>query len=201
MFTLYGARINLVTARFTDSITGITNEWTSLVDEASLNGLIATIGDVITCSSQLETTMNGLNNWVTSQGLSNVNLRNVSLSINPQSTLITINFVKEWLEQLKSNYSLSIITKKQLAQSFSGEEVAGALRNISNIVLDITQNVLSPMQDNVFAAENLIKSNYQNFLFQCQKLRNITMNAKVEDKARSLVVWRKPLANLELPEV
>ena len=162
---------------------------------------MSAIVEVTSCTSQLETTTNNLNDWVMSEGFSSINIRNVSLSINPQSTLITINFVKQWLEQLKSNYSLSTITKRQLALSLSGDEVAGALRNISNIVLDVTQNILSPIQDNIFAAENLLKSNYQNFLFQCQKLYNITMNTKIEEKARSLIVWRKPQANLELPEV
>jgi len=128
-------------------------------------------------------------------------LREFSNSINSEQVLNMFLHNEYWLTTLKTNYSKNAIMKLDLAKQLNSERSATLSQDITNVVQDISQQIVVPLQNKITSTEDSIAVMYLTFLEYCVKLSNYTMNSEVERYARSLQMWRKPIPELEIPEV
>ena len=94
------------------------------------------------------------------------------------------------------------MTKIQLAKTVLGDRMLTVGQNGDNAVNDVNEQIIAPLETLIADIEDRIVTAYTQLLAFLTELYAITgNNAAVETFARSLQIWRKPLPNLELPNV
>lgn len=150
------------------------------------------------CNSEYSNFLLDFRRWL---GLVTFDFKEFSNSINSESVLNMFMHNEDWLSTLKKNYSRNSITKLKLAEQLTSDTSEKMSQLISNVVQDISQHIVVPLQNKITSTEESIAVMYITFLEYCVRLADYTHNRDVEKYARSLDIWRKPTPNLEVPEV
>ena len=78
----------------------------------------------------------------------------------------------------------------------------GMMQQVETTIEDISQLLIGPIQSTLSLTQQRVTDSYVTLLQYVTRLNNLsTTDAEVNSYARGLQIWRKPLPNLELPQV
>ena len=178
-----------------------TLEWTKLVDSSEIDQTVTMLTDFESCSQDYEKFIVDSDIWMKSLE-SRLNFKNFSFDLGKEQYLLLFSKSREWLDKLKTNYSRNLISKINLVDYLHSDVMTAMTKDVENVIEDIVQHVVSPIQDAMFALNPVIVENFNRFIAILTRLSNFTANnEEIEDFARSLQIWQKPLPNLEVPGV
>lgn len=169
---------------------------TIVVDK--IDDMLLFLSNFSRCNSEYSGFLLDFRRWL---GDVSFDFKEFSNSINSEQVLNMFIRNEDWLSTLKNNYTKNSITKLRLAEQLTSARSETLSQNISNVVEDISQQIVGPLQNKITSIEENIAVMYLTFLEYFVKLSDYTQNPDVEKYARSLQIWRKPAPNLEVPEV
>lgn len=163
-----------------------------------IDGMLMLLSNFSLCNSKYGNFLLEFRRWIDSLKF---DFKEYSNSINSEQVLNLFMRIDDWLTELKRNYSQNSISKLLLAERLLSDTNVEMSQNIDEVIQDISQRIVVPLQNKITDTEESIVFMYVSFLSYLVELANYTLSSDVEDYARSLKFWRKPKPDLEVLEV
>lgn len=124
------------------------------------------------------------------------------MDVTPMSVLfISLYDNGAFMDEQIVYYLMALITKMDLADKFNNPEYAGSVVSNINTMIDDISDLFAKLVSVVETKQLLIIDTYQLLFTKLASLSKYTSDSQLESLLRNLVIWRKPIVNLQDTEV
>lgn len=162
--------------------------------QVAINALIG----FIQCTKQYGLFLIEVQAWINSLDFT---CKNFSNSINGAEMLLLFGDYESWFQSLLNSYSQNTISKSELASQICSPKQLDLMEQVAATVSDIDQLIVVPVEAAMNGVQQKITDAYVRMLQYITRFDYFISSPVIDTYARSLQIWRKPVPNLESPEV